>query len=36
MTLVLSDEDVARVHPMADCIEAMETAYRDPRPQRGA
>ena len=29
MTLVLSDEDVARVHPMADCIEAMETAYRD-------
>lgn len=29
MTLVLSDEDVARVHPMADCLEAMETAYRD-------
>ena len=29
MTLVLSDEDVARVLPMADCIEAMETAYRD-------
>ncbi len=29
MTLVLSDEDVARVHPIADCIEAMETAYRD-------
>ena len=29
MTLVLSDEDVARVLPMTDCIEAMETAYRD-------
>ena len=29
MTLVLSDEDVARVMPMDVCIEAMETAYRD-------
>ena len=29
MTLVLSDEDVARVMPMEVCIEAMETAYRD-------
>ena len=29
MTLVLSDEDVAKLMPMADCIEAMEVAYRD-------
>jgi alanine dehydrogenase len=29
MTLVLSDEDVAKLLPMAECIEAMETAYRD-------
>lgn len=29
LTLVLTDEDVAYVHPMADCIEAMEVAFRD-------
>ena len=29
MTLVLSDEDVAKLMPMADCIEAMEVAFRD-------
>ena len=29
MTLVLSDEDVAALLPMADCIEAMEVAFRD-------
>ncbi len=29
MTLVLSDEDVATLLPMADCIEAMEVAFRD-------
>lgn len=29
MTLVLTDDDVAQLLPMADCIEAMETAFRD-------
>ena len=29
MTLVLSDVDVAKLMPMADCIEAMEVAFRD-------
>ena len=29
MTLILTDGDVANVLPMADCIEAMEVAFRD-------
>ncbi|MCI0888857.1 MAG: ornithine cyclodeaminase family protein, partial [Chloroflexi bacterium] len=29
MTLVLEDEHVAQLLPMADCIDAMETAFRD-------
>ena len=29
MTLVLEDKDVAALLPMRECIEAMETAYRD-------
>src|SRR5215468_5165731 len=29
MTLLLSNEDVERALPMADCLEAMELAYRD-------
>ena len=29
MTLILTDDDVAKLLPMADCIEAMETAFRD-------
>jgi alanine dehydrogenase len=29
MTLILTDADVAKLLPMADCIEAMETAFRD-------
>ncbi|MBI67760.1 MAG: hypothetical protein CL777_03325 [Chloroflexi bacterium] len=29
MTLILTDQDVALAHPMEDCIESMETAFRD-------
>ena len=29
MTLILEDKDVVALLPMADCIEAMEVAYRD-------
>ena len=29
MTLVLEDQHVAQELPMADCIEAMEAAFRD-------
>ena len=29
MTLVLSDHDVQQLLPMADCIDAMETAFHD-------
>ncbi|MCH7607574.1 MAG: hypothetical protein IIC94_03260, partial [Chloroflexi bacterium] len=29
MTLVLEDSHVAQLLPMADCIDAMETAFRD-------
>jgi alanine dehydrogenase len=29
MTLVLEDKHVAQILPMADCIDAMETAFRD-------
>ena len=29
MTLIITDEDVKRLLPMADCIEAMRVAFRD-------
>jgi ornithine cyclodeaminase/alanine dehydrogenase-like protein (mu-crystallin family) len=36
MTLLLSNEDVERALPMAECLEAMELAYRDLGSKEGA
>ena len=29
MTIIITDDDVKRLLPMADCIEAMRVAFRD-------